>query len=240
MKSKKITKTMNQEENIFDKLSNDWWKIDGSFSALHAFNFVRIKFIKDVLGKKKSDNLKNLKILDIGCGGGILSEPLARLGAKVTGIDENGNAIKTAIDHARKKKLNIEYKKISFDQINFKKKFDIVVCMEALEHLNDIEILIKKVKESLKPDGKFIGSTINKTFNSYFQAIFFAEKILNIVPEGTHSWKKFVKPNNLKKKLVFNDFSKIKFQGVQFNPIKNEWKLIRNLSVNYMFSCVSN
>ena len=90
MKSKKITKTMNQEENIFDKLSNDWWKIDGSFSALHAFNFVRIKFIKDVLEKKKSDNLKNLKILDIGCGGGILSEPLARLGAKVTGIDENG------------------------------------------------------------------------------------------------------------------------------------------------------
>ena len=230
MKSKKITKTMNQEENIFDKLSNDWWKIDGSFSALHAFNFVRIKFIKDVLEKKKSDNLKNLKILDIGCGGGILSEPLARLGAKVTGIDENGNAIKTAIDHARKQKLKIK----------FKKEFDIVVCMEALEHLNGIETLIKKVKESLKPDGKFIGSTINKTFNSYFQAIFFAEKILNIVPEGTHSWKKFVKPNNLKKKLVFNDFSKIKFQGVQFNPIKNEWKLIRNLSVNYMFSCVSN
>ena len=115
--------TENQEENIFDKLSNDWWKIDGSFSALHAFNFVRIKFIKDVLGKKKSDNLKNLKILDIGCGGGILSEPLARLGAKVTGIDENGNAIKTAIDHARKKKLNIEYKKISFNQINFKKEY---------------------------------------------------------------------------------------------------------------------
>ena len=105
MKSKKITKTINQQENIFDKLSNDWWKIDGSFSALHAFNFVRIKFIKDVLGKKKSDNLKNLKILDIGCGGGILSEPLARLGAKVTGIDENGNAIKTAIDHAKEKKV---------------------------------------------------------------------------------------------------------------------------------------
>ena len=92
--------------------------------------------------------------------------------------------------------------------------------MEALEHLNDIETLIKKVKESLKPDGKFIGSTINKTFNSYFQAIFFAEKILNIVPEGTHSWKKFVKPNNLKKKLVFNDFSKIKFQGFNLTQLR--------------------
>ena len=236
MKSKKIAKTMNQEENIFEKLSNDWWKSDGSFSALHAFNFVRIKYIKDVLGKKNSDNLKNLKILDIGCGGGILSEPLARLGAKVTGIDENGSAIKAAINHAKENKLKIEYQKKSFNQINFDNKFDVVVCMEALEHLDDIETLIKKVKTSLKPKGKFIGSTINKTANSYLQAIFFAENILNIVPKETHSWKKFIKPNNLKKKLIFNNFSKIKFQGAQFNPLKNEWTLVRNLSVNYMFS----
>ena len=102
MKSKKITKTVKQEENIFDKLSNEWWKTDGSFSALHAYNFVRIKYIKEVLKKNEKKNLCNLKILDIGCGGGILTEPLARLGARVTGVDENENAIRVAIDHAKK------------------------------------------------------------------------------------------------------------------------------------------
>ena len=103
---------MSQKENIFDKLSDDWWKIDGSFSALHAFNFIRIKFIKETLNKSASDNLKNLKILDIGCGGGILSEPLARLGARVTGVDENENAIKVAINHAKKINLILNIKKL--------------------------------------------------------------------------------------------------------------------------------
>ena len=121
---------MSQNENIFDKLSDDWWKIDGSFSALHAFNFIRIKFIKETLNKSAVDNLKNLKILDIGCGGGILSEPLARLGAKVTGVDENEKAIKVAINHAKKNKLNIKYKKINFNQINLNEKFDVILCMK--------------------------------------------------------------------------------------------------------------
>ena len=105
---------MTEEKNIFDKLSNDWWKINGSFSALHAFNFVRIKFIKETLNKKVSNNLENFKILDIGCGGGILTEPLARLGAKVCGIDENENAIKVAKNHAKKNKLNIKLQKNEF------------------------------------------------------------------------------------------------------------------------------
>ena len=227
---------MTEEKNIFDKLSKDWWKIDGSFSALHAFNFVRIKFIKETLNKKVSNNLENLKILDIGCGGGILTEPLTRLGAKVCGIDENENAIKVATDHAKKNKLNIDYKKMSFDKINFSKKFDVIVCMEVLEHLHDVDMLVTKVSQILKPSGYFIGSTINKTFNSYLQAIFFAENVLNIVPKETHNWKKFVRPNHLKKKLIFKNFNNIKFQGVQFNPLKNEWKLIKSLSVNYMFS----
>ena len=236
MKSKKITKTVKQEENIFDKLSNEWWKTDGSFSALHAYNFVRIKYIKEVLKKNEKKNLCNLKILDIGCGGGILTEPLARLGARVTGVDENENAIRVAIDHAKKSKLKIQYKRMSFDKINFDEKFDIILCMEVLEHLNNIDMLITKVKELLNPKGIFIGSTINKTISSFFLAIFLAENILNIVPKKTHSWKKFIKPNNLKKKLFLSDFDDINFQGVIFNPLKNSWKVIKNVSVNYMFS----
>ena len=236
MKSKKITKTVKQEENIFDKLSNEWWKTDGSFSALHAYNFVRIKYIKEVLKKNEKKNLCNLKILDIGCGGGILTEPLARLGARVTGVDENENAIRVAIDHAKKSKLKIQYKRMSFDKINFDEKFDIILCMEVLEHLNNIDMLINKVKELLNPKGIFIGSTINKTMSSFLLAIFLAENILNIVPKKTHSWKKFIKPNNLKKRLILSDFEDINFQGVIFNPLKNSWKVIRNVSVNYMFS----
>ena len=236
MKSKKITKTVKQEENIFDKLSNEWWKTDGSFSALHAYNFVRIKYIKEVLKKNEKKNLCNLKILDIGWGGGILTEPLARLGARVTGVDENENAIRVAIDHAKKSKLKIQYKRMSFDKINFDEKFDIILCMEVLEHLNNIDMLINKVKELLNPKGIFIGSTINKTMSSFLLAIFLAENILNIVPKKTHSWKKFIKPNNLKKRLILSDFEDINFQGVIFNPLKNSWKAIRNVSVNYMFS----
>ena len=236
MKSKKITKTVKQEENIFDKLSNEWWKTDGSFSALHTYNFVRIKYIKEVLKKNEKKNLGNLKILDIGCGGGILTEPLARLGAQVTGVDENENAIRVAIDHAKKSKLKIQYKRMSFDKINFDEKFDIILCMEVLEHLNNIDMLITKVKELLNPKGIFIGSTINKTISSFFLAIFLAENILNIVPKKTHSWKKFIKPNNLKKRLILSDFEDINFQGVIFNPLKNSWKVIKNVSVNYMFS----
>ena len=198
MKSKKITKTVKQEENILINYQMNG-KTDGSFSALHAYNFVRIKYIKEVLKKNEKKNLCNLKILYIGCGGGILTEPLARLGARVTGVDENENAIRVAIDHAKKSKLKIQYKRMSFDKINFDEKFDIILCMEVLEHLNNIDMLINKVKELLNPKGIFIGSTINKTMSSFLLAIFLAENILNIVPKKTHSWKKFIKPNNLKK-----------------------------------------
>ena len=125
---------------------------------------------------------------------------------------------------------------MSFDKINFDEKFDIILCMEVLEHLNNIDMLINKVKELLNPKGIFIGSTINKTMSSFLLAIFLAENILNIVPKKTHSWKKFIKPNNLKKRLILSDFEDINFQGVIFNPLKNSWKVIRNVSVNYMFS----
>ena len=183
MKSKKITKRIIEHNSIFDELATEWWKPDGSFRALRAFNFVRIKFIKDTLKKKSINSIRNLKILDIGCGGGILCEPLARLGAKVTGIDENKKAIEAAKEHSKKNKLKINYKALSYDEIKLNEKFDVILSMEVLEHIDDIGILISNSKKLLKKNGIFLGSTINKTLSSYLLAIVFAENILRLVPK---------------------------------------------------------
>ena len=236
MKSKKITKRIIEDNSIFDELATEWWKPDGSFSALHAFNFVRIKFIKDTLKKRSINSIKNLKILDIGCGGGILCEPLARLGAKVTGIDENKKAIEAAKEHSKKNKLKINYKAQSYDEIKLNEKFDVILSMEVLEHIDDIGILISNSKKLLKKNGIFIGSTINKTLSSYLLAIVFAENILRLVPKKTHIWSKFIKTNRIKKELILNNFKNINFQGVIYNPINKQWKTIKNCSVNYMFA----
>ena len=236
MKSKKITKRTIKDNSIFNELATEWWKTSGSFEALHAYNYVRIKFIKDALKKKSINSMKNLKILDIGCGGGILCEPLARLGAKVTGIDENKKAIEAAKKHSKQNKLKINYKVLSYDEIKINEKFDIVLSMEVLEHIDNVGELISNAKKLLKKNGLFLGSTINKTLSSYFLAIVFAEDILRLVPKKTHIWSKFIKTNKIKKELIFNNFKNINFQGVIFNPIKKQWKTISNCSVNYMFS----
>ena len=232
MKSKKITIQRNDNKNIFDELSNDWWNETGSFEALHSFNPIRIKFILNLIGK----SIKSLNILDIGCGGGILCEPLARLGANVTGIDENEKAILVAKKHAKKMNLRINYKKGNITDVSFQKKFDIITCMEVLEHVDSVDLLIKKSRESLNNGGFFVGSTINQTITSYLTAIFFAENILKIVPKSTHEWNKFIRPNKLKKLLLTNEFSNIKFQGVLYNFLKKKWNYVNTEKINYLFS----
>ena len=232
MKSKKITIRRNDNKNIFDELSNDWWNETGSFEALHSFNPIRIKFILNLIGK----SIKSLNILDIGCGGGILCEPLARLGANVTGIDENEKAILVARKHAKKMNLRINYKKGNITDVSFQKKFDIITCMEVLEHVDSVDLLIKKSRESLNNGGFFVGSTINQTITSYLTAIFFAENILKIVPKNTHEWNKFIRPNKLKKLLLTNEFSNVKFQGVFYNFLKKKWNYVNTEKINYLFS----
>ena len=234
MKSKKITKTMNQEENIFDKLSNDWWKIDGSFSALHAFNFVRIKFIKDVLGKKKSDNLKNLKILDIGCGGGLLSEPMSRLGANVTGIDASKNNINIAKHHLKKSKLKVNYLNCSPENLKTSKKFDVILNMEIVEHVENIDNFIKQSSKFLKKNGIMFVATLNQTLKSYLFAIIGAEYVLRWLLIGTHEWEKFVKPENLISICQKNSLKLKKIDGMTFNPLFDQWKVSSDKSVNYI------
>ena len=232
MKSKKITIQKNGNKNIFDELSNEWWNEVGKFEALHSFNPTRIKFILDSVGK----SIKSLNILDIGCGGGILCEPLARLGAKVVGIDENEKAVLVAKKHAKKMNLKIQYFQSNITDISFQKKFDIITCMEVLEHVESVDLIIKKSREFLKNGGFFIGSTINKTITSYLTAIFFAENILKIVPKNTHQWVKFIRPNKLKKILLSNEFSDIEFQGVFYNILKKKWNYINMEKINYLFA----
>jgi len=232
MKSKKITIQKNDNKNIFDELSNEWWNETGNFEALHSFNPIRIKFILNLIGK----SIKALNILDIGCGGGILCEPLARLGANVTGIDENKKAILVAREHAKKMNLKINYKLGNITDINFQKKFDVITCMEVLEHVDSVDLLIKKSRESLINGGFFVGSTINQTITSYLTAIFLAENILRIVPKTTHEWTKFIKPNKLKKLLIMNEFSNIQFQGVFYNFLKKKWNFVNTEKINYLFS----
>ena len=234
MKSKNFKSTPKENSKIFDKLSDEWWDESGSFKALHSFNLVRLEYLKK---HNLHKSLNGLNILDVGCGGGILCEPLSRLGANVTGIDTNEKAIKVAKEHARIKNLKIKYINAELSKLK-KCSFDIITCMEVLEHVESVNQIISISNDILKKNGIFFGSTINKTFTSYLLAILFAENILQIVPRGTHEWKKFLKPNYVKKKFLENGFSDFQIQGVKYNPFKNKWSFSENTFINYMFFAI--
>ena len=238
MKIKKNSTLDLNEKKKFETFYNEWWDLKGPFEPLHNFNKLRIKYIKQAL-KIKSNSFsifKNLEVLDIGCGGGILSEPMRRLGANITGIDVNKKAIDIAKEHSIRQGLKINYYNNEISNFKNKKKFDLVICMEILEHLKDINFFLKCCKKHLKNNGVLIGSTINKTLKSYLLAIIMAEKLLKIIPNNTHNWEKFLSPNLLKKYLIMNNFKEIQFQGSTYNPIVKNWKFIQSLDVNYFFS----
>ena len=236
MKNKKINQEKLKKIDIFDKLSNEWWDLNGAFKALHSYNFVRINYVKNMVYSKFKNSFENLNLLDVGCGGGIICEPLSRLGFKVTGIDGNKKAIEVAVNHSKKNNLTINYINSNIEKQKFKEKFNIITCMEVIEHVESLEKFIISLKKNLKPGGIIIGSTINKSLSSYVFAKFFAENVLKIVPQGTHQWRMFVKTNYLKKELFSNGFSNINFQGVIYNPLINKWKLVNSCKINYMFA----
>ena len=231
MKSKNFKSTPNETSRIFDKLSDEWWDENGSFKALHSFNLIRLDYLKKNYLYK---SLNGLRILDVGCGGGILCEPLSRLGADVTGIDTNEKAIKVAKEHAKIKNLKIKYINAELSQVE-KCSFDIITCMEVLEHVENVNQIISISNNILRKNGFFFGSTINKTLTSYLLAILFAENVFQIVPRGTHEWKKFLKPNFVKKKFLENGFNDFQVQGVKYNPFKNRWSVSERTFINYMF-----
>jgi len=235
--------TLDKDEIIqFSKLANDWWDEEGRMSFLHAMSEIRTKFIKSELIenfniKNKNKLFKGLNILDLGCGGGIASEPLCRLGAHLTGIDESKKLIEVAKLHAKNMKLKINYQCNSIENLNkFKTKYDVIIALELLEHVNNVKHFCKLMTNLLREDGIIILSTINKTFLSKLFVIDMAEKILKKIPIGTHHYEKFIKPREIKNIFLSYNFHIKSIKGISLNPINNNWKLTDNTSVNYIVS----
>ena len=223
-------KSKNEEFALFKQLSDEWWNENGKFKILHQIKSHRLSYILDQINNR---NIRNLKILDVGCGGGIICEPLARLGAKVTGIDFAPNNIIAAKIHSKKNKLKINYINKDIEKSNLDEKFDIILMFEVLEHLDNWKKTIKNIKKNLNKNGLIIISTINRNLLSKLFAINIAENILHWIPKGTHDYNKLIKPEELKKILLKEKFNFNDIKGLVFNPLNREWKLSKNYMINY-------
>ena len=239
--------TINKEEiQKFSKLADQWWDVNGKFKPLHMFNPIRIEYILEEiskhfkLNKTKKLLLKNFEILDIGCGGGLISEPMARLGGNVTGIDASEKNIKVASLHSKENNLKITYINKSPEQLDEKEKFDIILNLEIVEHVDNLDLYLSSCYKLLKKNGLMFTATINRTFTSYIKAIIGAEYILRWLPIGTHDWNKFIKPEEMQKKLTDKKFLTNNIKGLEFNPVFNKWKQSENLSVNYIICSFKN
>ena len=237
--------TINKEEiQKFSDLAEEWWDVKGKFKPLHMFNPIRIEYIvKNIkqhfnINNNKNNFFKNLKILDIGCGGGLISEPMARLGASVTGIDASEKNITVAKLHSKKSNLQINYLNTSPENLSNSEKFDIILNLEVVEHVNDVNLYIKSCYKLLKKNGLMFTATLNRSFTSYIKAIIGAEYILRWLPIGTHDWNKFIKPEELEKYLSQESFSSLDIAGLKFNPFTNKWKKTKDLSVNYIIASI--
>ena len=219
-----------QEVKKFSDIAKEWWNKDGDFKPLHIINPLRVNFIKE------KAELKNKNILDVGCGGGLLTESLFDFGAKVIGIDAAGPGIEVAKLHAEQNKKNIDYYEKTAEELNEEKSesFDIVTCLEVLEHVPDPRSLVNTCVSLLKPGGLLFLSTINKNPRSWITAIIGAEYIFNILPKGTHEFDKFIKPSSLASFVRDADAEVIETKGMFYNPITHKAKLNNDLSVNYL------
>ena len=236
MKTSTINKT---EINKFNKLAAEWWNPEGSFKPLHKFNPIRIKYIKDNIIqhfniKSKNMPLKNINILDIGCGGGLISVPMKKLGANVVGIDASSKNINVAKTYSKKNNLKIKYICSSPEKLKINKKFDILLMLEIVEHVNDINLFVKKSSKFLKKNGLMFIATLNRTLKSYIFAIVGAEYILNWLPIGTHDWEKFVKPEDLISIAKNYKLNLQNLSGLKFNPLIDRWDLASDKSINYI------
>ena len=233
--------TINKDEiQKFSKLAEEWWDVEGKFKPLHRFNPIRIEHILELCSNnfgfdlKNNKPLKNLKILDIGCGGGLISEPMARLGAEVTGIDASSKNIEIAKIHSKKSNLNIKYLNCSPEKMSDKNKFDIVLNLEVVEHVENLDLYLQSCSKLIKSGGLMFTATLNRTFTSYIKAIIGAEYILKWLPIGTHDWNKFLKPEDLINICKNNSLNLNNLIGVKFDILKNEWIVSNDKSINYL------
>ena len=235
---KKIT--INKKEiDKFSKLAEEWWDPNGKFKPLHNFNPVRLKYIKDSILKKYKNNdkkrpLKNIRILDIGCGGGLLCEPLSKLGAEVVGIDASEKNIKIAKLHSRENNLKINYFCASPENFKIKGKFDVILNMEIVEHVENVNFFLNQSTKFLKKEGLMFVATLNKTLKSFFFAIIGAEYVLRWLPIGTHDWEMFIEPKKLINICKNNNLILQDLFGVKYNLINNDWEVSKDTSINYL------
>ena len=229
----------------FAALAADWWDPKGKFRPLHQIGPVRLEFVRDRLKEHfKLDGrgikpLAGLSVLDIGCGGGLISEPLARMGAKVTGIEPKEANIKAAIAHAEPQGLDIDYRAATIeDLVAAGEKFDAVVCLEVVEHVPDVAAFLKSCAAAVKPDGVIVLSTINRTLKSFALAIVGAEYVLRWLPVGTHQWDRFITPAELERHVAAAGMRMGQAKGMVYNPLRDSWSLSSDIDVNYLAAVV--
>ncbi|MCZ8106889.1 MAG: bifunctional 2-polyprenyl-6-hydroxyphenol methylase/3-demethylubiquinol 3-O-methyltransferase UbiG [Burkholderiales bacterium] len=225
----------------FERIARTWWDPDGAMKTLHRFNPVRIGFVRDrAAGRWDRDvrggrPLAGLTVLDVGCGGGLLCEPLARLGATVTGVDPAPTNIEVARLHAARSGLDIDYRQTQVeDLVAHGLRYDIVLAMEVVEHVADVDMFVSACCKAVKPGGQLYMATLNRTLRAFALAIVGAEYVLGWLPKGTHQWEKFVTPRELADAIADGGLSVVEEQGVVFNPLTSTWRASSDLSVNYM------
>jgi 2-polyprenyl-6-hydroxyphenyl methylase / 3-demethylubiquinone-9 3-methyltransferase len=229
------------EVERFSALADEWWNPRGKMAVLHRFNPVRLRYIKQAACRhfereeKRLDALAGLRILDIGCGAGILSEPLARLGAEVVGADPAEANIAAARLHAGEAGVTVDYRATTAEALaDADERFAIVLAMEVVEHVADLSLFIKRCAEMVKPDGLMIAATLNRTLKSFALAIVGAEYVLRWLPRGTHRWDKFVTPNELEAALERHGLTVTDETGVIYDLLADRWQLSTDMDVNYM------
>lgn len=224
----------------FSKLSQEWWDPKGKMAPLHRINPLRLAYIRDAACRKFDRNVKSLsclsglRILDIGCGAGLLCEPFARLGAQVIGVDPSPSNIAAARLHADRGHLSIDYRCTTVEEMDVRERFDVVLAMEVVEHVSDVGLFVKRCASMLKPGGLMVVSTLNRNWKSFALAIVGAEYVLRWLPRGTHQWDKFVTPDELAKYLLDNRLTITEQSGVVYSPFADRWSLSTDMGVNYM------
>lgn len=224
----------------FSAMADEWWDPTGKFAPLHKFNPVRLGLIRSFVANHFERNstvvrcFEGLSLLDVGCGGGLLCEPMARLGFAVTGIDPSERNVGVAQSHARSSSLDIDYRCASAEQMELGLAFDVVLDMEVVEHVADLRCHLRSCAALVKPGGLMFVATINKTLKSLALAKVAAEYILRWLPAGTHDWNRFVEPKTLRRTLEECGLNPLRTQGITFDPLTWDWKLSSDVDVNYM------
>jgi len=229
------------EVEKFSKIAAEWWNPTGKFAVLHVFNPVRLAYIKEQVTARFARDpydrrpFQGLRFLDIGCGGGLLTEPMARLGAEIIGVDPSEKNIATASVHAEEQDLAIDYRATTAEDLAERgESFDVILNMEVIEHVADPSAFVQTCARLLKPNGLIFIATLNRTLKSFGLAIVGAEYVLGWLPRGTHQWEKFITPDELEAWLIASGLKQLDRAGVTYNPFSGEWRRARDMDVNYM------